>query len=289
VKAELVGHSLRRSVLDGLREVLDDAEEAVLCSAFVRRAGVHLVQPQLEALADRGRFVATSTFGGESTQTALAAIDSTGVRVRIANPSRGTFHPKVYVARRGDRIRALVGSANLTGGLITNVEAAVLLDGSIDEPVLRDAWSAAVTYWSLDAATMWQPMAAEAPDEVFPPALYTALQREIARDPVFLTVTQRRRNLVTDLVRDGLWIETDASLAKGRSAQFVPAWMLALAWEYLLAHGTLTNRHLLATDGLNVKRSSAVCGILARLPGISVASTRPVTLEVAGQRGSPAA
>jgi hypothetical protein len=196
---------LRRSILDGLREVLDDAEEAVLCSAFVRRAGVHLVQPQLRALADRGRFVATSTFGGESTQIALAAIDSTGVRVRIANPSRGTFHPKVYVGRRGDRLRALVGSANLTVGLVTNVEAAVLLDGSIDDPVLRDAWTAATTYWSLDAATtMWQPMAAEATDEVFPPALYTPLQLEVARDPVFLTVTHRRRNLVTDLVRDGL-------------------------------------------------------------------------------------
>jgi hypothetical protein len=62
--------------------------------------------------------------------------------------------------------------------------------------------------------------------------------------------------------------------------------MLALAWEYLLAHGTQTNRHLLAADGLNVKRSSAVCAILARLPGISVASTRPVTLEVASVRGS---
>jgi hypothetical protein len=210
------------------------------------------------------------------------------VRVRVANPSRGTFHPKLYVGRRSDRMRALVGSANLTAGLVTNVEAAVLLHGSVDDPVLRDAWTAAATYWSLDAATKWQPMAAEATDEVFPSALYTALQREIARDPVFLTVTHRRRNLVTDLVRDGLWIETDASLAKGRTAQFVPAWMLTLAWEYLLAHGTLTNRHLLATDGLNVKRSSAVCAVLDRLPGIAVAFTRPVRLEVAGQRDSPA-
>jgi hypothetical protein len=62
--------------------------------------------------------------------------------------------------------------------------------------------------------------------------------------------------------------------------------MLTLAWEYLLAHGTLTNRHRLATGGLNVKRSSAVCAVLARLPGIAVASTRPVTLEVASVRGN---
>jgi hypothetical protein len=84
-------------------------------------------------------------------------------------------------------------------------------------------------------------------------------------------------------------VNRDGCIAgQGPLGAFVPAWMLALAWEYLLAHGTLTNRHLLAADGLNVKRSSAVCAVLARLPGIAVASTRPVTLEVAGQRGGPA-
>jgi hypothetical protein len=30
--------------------------------------------------------------------------------------------------------------------------------------------------------------------------------------------------------------------------------MIELAWEYLLKHGELTNRFLLATAGLNVKR-----------------------------------
>ena len=47
--------------------------------------------------------------------------------------------------------------------------------------------------------------------------------------------------------------------------------MIQSAWEYLQAHGVLTNRFLLSTDGLNVKRSSFVCALLARLPGVSVA------------------
>lgn len=280
MKVTLVGHSLDRGVLDALRTVLDGADEAVLCSAFVRRAGVHLIEPQLTALADRGRLVATSTFGGASTQTALAAVAETDVLVRIANPAHGTFHPKLYVSRSGGSARALVGSANLTGGLITNVETAVLLDGRVDDPVLREAWDAARAYWSLDAASLWQPQAAEASDEVFPATLYTALTREVARDATFLTLARGQPNMITEVARDGLWIQTEASLAKGRPAQFVPAWMLTLAWESLLAHGTLTNRFLLATDGLNVKRSSAVCAILARLPGVRVTSRRPVTLAV---------
>lgn len=280
MKATLVGHSLDRPVLDGLRAVLDAPDEAVLCSAFVRRAGVHLIEPQLKALADRGRLVATSVFGGSSTQTALAAVADTDVRVRIANPARGTFHPKLYVAHSGRTARALVGSANLTGGLITNVETAILLEAPVDEPVLRDAWNTALAYWSLDAASGWQPQAAETADEVFPTTLYTALVRAVAEDPTFLTLARGRRNLVTEVARDGLWIQTDRTVQKGHDAEFVPAWMLTLAWEYLLAHGQLTNAHLLATDGLNVKRSSAVCAILGRLPGVQVASRQPVILKV---------
>jgi len=37
-----------------------------------------------------------------------------------------------------------------------------------------------------------------------------------------------------------------------------------LAWD----PWTALDRYLLATDALNVKRSSAVCAILARLPGV---------------------
>ena len=59
--------------------------------------------------------------------------------------------------------------------------------------------------------------------------------------------------------------------------------MIQVAWDYLAAHGSLTNRYLLDTDGLNVKRSSFVCALLARLPGVVVASTKPITLSL-GQR-----
>ena len=38
-------------------------------------------------------------------------------------------------------------------------------------------------------------------------------------------------------------------------SQLVEAWMIQSAWDYLQARGVLTNRFLLSTDGLNVKRS----------------------------------
>jgi hypothetical protein len=60
--------------------------------------------------------------------------------------------------------------------------------------------------------------------------------------------------------------------------------MFQLAVDQLEAHGRLTNAYLLSSDGLNVKRSSAVCAILARLPWVEVASRRPVELTRRGAR-----
>lgn len=278
MRTTLVGHSTDHSMLDAIRYTLTGAEEAILCSAFVRRAGVHLVEPQLTALADRSRLVATSTFGGPSTNEAFSALADLDTRLRVANPSRGTFHPKLYVARSRRAARALVGSANLTGGLVSNVEAAVLLEGTRDDAALREAWRAASAYWSHEASEVWSPMAAEGTQEELEGKLLAAIRDEVDRDPIFPTIATGRPNRVRDVTPTGIWVETEASVSKGRPAQLIPAWMFQLAVDHLEAHGRLTNAYLLSSEGLNVKRSSAVCAILSRLPGVEVRSRRPLEL-----------
>ena len=52
-----------------------------------------------------------------------------------------------------------------------------------------------------------------------------------------------------------------------------------LAWDHLQLHGELTNRYLVDRNGLNVKRSSAVCALLARLPGVEVVAGPTITLR----------
>jgi hypothetical protein len=265
-------------MLDALRYTLAGADEAILCSAFIRRAGVHLVEPQLTVLADQARLVATSTFGGPSTNEAFSALTNLETRLRVANPSHGTFHPKLYVARSRRGARALIGSANLTGGLVSNVETAVLLEGERDEVALRDAWRTASAYWSHEASKLWSPMAAEASEEELDRQLMAAIRDEVTRDPIFTTIATGRPNRVRDVTPTSIWVETEASAAKGRPAQLIPAWMFQLAVDHLEAHGRLTNAYLLSSEGLNVKRSSAVCAILSRLPGVEVLSRRPVEL-----------
>lgn len=57
----------------------------------------------------------------------------------VVPPTGDLFHPKVYLFRKGCRIRCVVGSPNLTNAAMSqNVEASVLLDGSSDEAALAE-------------------------------------------------------------------------------------------------------------------------------------------------------
>lgn len=265
--------------LTAVRRVLDGADEALLGVAFVERRGVNLLERQLAALGRGGRLVATTAFG-TTTGPGLETAAAFGLSVRVLNASRGTFHPKLYVARHGDRIAAAIGSANLTGGLIANVEAVAVLAGERDAPALARLWELAESWWVHDDAVDWAPGRLPAAAEVLSPELLAAIRAAVATDPVISTLSSANPNRVHDVTPDGVWVETSRSRALGRPPQLVPAWMIQIAWEWLTAHGTLANRHLLDKDGLNVKRSSFVCALLARLPGVRVLSTRPVELAL---------
>ena len=131
--------------LAAVRRVLDGADEALLGVAFVEQRGVNLLERQL-ATVGHGRLVATTAFGTTTTQ-GLQTATAGGLGVRVLNPSRGTFHPKLYVARHGDQIVAAIGSANLTGGLISNVEAVAVLSGDRAAPALARLWELAESWW----------------------------------------------------------------------------------------------------------------------------------------------
>lgn len=101
------------------------------------------------------------------------------------------------------------------------------------------------------------------------------LQLWRAGEPI-LTIADGRPNRIEGVDSSGVRLSTEASDSKGTGPQLVPAWMLNEAWAHLRNAGNLTNRYALAADGLNIKRSSAVCALLARVPGVRIASSRPV-------------
>jgi len=268
-----------QSLLRAVRATLDSADEAFLCVAFVHSRGLHLLEKELDGLKRReipARLLVTTTFQEEVSALSLAG--TLGLDVRVLNPGGGrTFHPKVYLGSRGDATKAVIGSANLTGGLATNLEAAVLLGGTrTDEPIAR-AWAWAEELWSDPRAQAWTPRAGEPVEEPFEPGLFKALRAEVKRDPVFRTLSHGRPNRVAELTPVEVLVETERSTSRTGGAEPIPAWMFNLAWDRLRTFGSLTNKEL--CDDMRVHRSAAVCAVLARIPGVERVSGREVALR----------
>jgi hypothetical protein len=265
-----------------VRRVLAGANEALLGVAFVERRGVNLVARQLRAVR-RTRLIAITVFGS-TTEQGLSGASKLGVHVRVLNRRGGTFHPKVYLGRHGDQLRPPSGTSSTFATRPPVRFAVAVLAGPARDPQLRGLWELAESWWADPAAVAWTAQGAPAVREVLEPTLLAAIQAAVATDPVVWTLGDPQRNLVHEVTEDGVWVETDKSVRKGNPPQRVDAWMIQIAWEWLLAHGWLTYRWLLADDGLNVKRSSFVCALLARLPGVRVQSRRPIKLVLDAER-----
>ena len=262
------------TLLLAVRETLAGADDALLSVAFVNEAGVSLIGRQLKA-ASRARLLCTTVFSRAGTLAALKTARRLGVVVRVLNPGGGTFHSKIFLGGTS----AVIGSANLTGGLVTNVESGVLFRGG---PVVRDARDWAEARW--EQGRPWDAKAPlKAPDgrlvrlaTTFAdhPQLYALIKAEVAKDPVFETLKSKAKNEILDVHDAGLLVATKKSPA----GQLVPAWMIIFAWQMLVARGRLENDELLNQLYPRVMRSSFVCALLARLPGVQVGPERKITL-----------
>jgi len=276
------------SLLRAVRHTLTGAERVLICTAFVKEAGIHLISRELEALRTRRqqvRLLLTTTWGS-TTSAAIERARALNVEVGVYNYGGGTFHPKVFlgIGERG-RCRAVIGSANLTGGLAANVEAGLAVEGTLRDPVLRSAWEWAELRWGEPIVEYWRPeITPTLPRaEGLEPELQAAIEVARSADPVFLTLGPRpRRNIVTQVSADAVYVETDKSRAEHGGPEPVPATMFNLAWNHLRAHGRLSNTTLL--NELRVMRSSAICAILARLPGVRRAGGGKIELVYNPQR-----
>ena len=255
-----------------LRDAIDGADDTLLCVAFVTEPGVQLLRQQLDR-SHRVRLVTTTAFG-TTTPAALLTATRLGVDIRILNPAAGTYHPKMYLARQDTISKVVIGSANLTSGLVTNIETCTISTGPTSD--LMGAWDIAERLWDHPSATPWKPT-----DDAEPvwDDLLIRLATLLPPGTEIHTLGSRPNvNRIDRVDPTGIWIETERSRQRHSGPQRVDTWMLQLAYDYLTTHGRLTNRYLLADDGLSVKRSSAVCAILAQLPEITVTNNHPIEL-----------
>ena len=121
------------------------ASQALVATAWLRRAGLAAVHAPLTAIAGCGgpvRLLVGCEFGG-TTRDAVTDAVQFGADVRVFHDidPRKTFHPKVYLAWNLRTAWLFVGSNNLTpGGVQDNYEAGLSLRATIapDLPAFGD-------------------------------------------------------------------------------------------------------------------------------------------------------
>lgn len=148
---------------DVLKAELEDEDRGWLefraAVAFVKRSGVDHVAQELTAFSARGsvRISVGVDLGGtskEGLEGLLAAVSANGGEVWVfhnADRVRPTFHPKIYLFKKGDTALVIIGSGNLTGGgLFTNYEGSIVIQLDLgddrDAALLREV-EAALDAW----------------------------------------------------------------------------------------------------------------------------------------------
>lgn len=153
-----------------IAEILKGAEEISIAIAFLKRGGANHIAPTLKrCLAAGGSveiYIGSDFFLTEpkALELLLAIREKhPAFNIQLAKRGTATFHPKVYVTRRGTKYRSLIGSANLTSGaLASNEELSISLTHNPGDPIVAQLLSTFERYkkWSrfqqLDALVLEQ-------------------------------------------------------------------------------------------------------------------------------------
>lgn len=204
MKVDFVAND-RSTVADALQEMLQDAEEVRVAVAYARETAFD----ELPALVPRRRRGPRVQFlaGVDFQLTDLAAVErlhdpprSEGKLYWILPGSlRQNFHPKLYLARRADTVRALVGSSNLTGGgLRKNLEANLRIEGAASEPVLRDLVGFHESLWNSSCAVPISPELRSTYERLRNRKL--SAERELRREPDFDRANRQFELAVSDAI-----------------------------------------------------------------------------------------
>ena len=143
----LAGNDHETAVLDLLTHQQDYTY--LISAAFARKSGVELIAPKLEHIKDDLQIL-IGIRNGTTSKQALVKLLELGVNPYVVDmaSNKRIYHPKIYAALGPDKVRCILGSANLTySGLNENVEASTDMTLSVadkDDAVFINSFNDAV-------------------------------------------------------------------------------------------------------------------------------------------------
>lgn len=132
-------------IADKLGQLICEADEIFWTVAWGTQNSLY------KALTDNSKKIRKVIFGTHFYQTdpnlLQQFVDDSHVRV-MKNDAAGTFHPKIYLFRKGEVGFAVIGSANFTnGGLNKNDEAATIIEGAFKDSFFQDVLAMVDGFW----------------------------------------------------------------------------------------------------------------------------------------------
>lgn len=125
--------SKKRSHLHELKSLIQNSEEIVLSSGWMKMCGLALLVEDIRSATERG---ASVLIYSSQRETEIDCFETLAGIVGVNHFTIGQiyFHPKLYYGRSSDSFVAILGSANITkGGLQSNEELSWLIDGRASE------------------------------------------------------------------------------------------------------------------------------------------------------------
>ena len=143
---ELVVNTSETSHSSFLNENIERADEVLIAVAFLKVSGLNEILECLTKAIKKGltiRIIAGQNLAQtepEALRTLFELFKSSKSEIRLANySSLETFHPKVFLFKKGTSAKVLVGSANLTsGGLVNNYECSLAVSCLVSDKIWID-------------------------------------------------------------------------------------------------------------------------------------------------------
>lgn len=148
MRVELLTNATENNHLNALNQLLPEADEVYMATAFLRVSGLSQLLSGIRNCLSNGGKV-TMVIGKNFAQTepeALRKLHQLSVkqgnlliRFSLGLEEHGTFHPKVFLVRKGRDADIITGSANITGGgLVSNEECSIWVQTKSTEDIYKE-------------------------------------------------------------------------------------------------------------------------------------------------------
>jgi HKD family nuclease len=140
---EIIENAGPNSLLGNLKRVLKRADRADIAVAFISVSGLNELLPSLQQIAAHGSVrILTGLYQSitdpQALRILLRAEEQSRGRLSTRISKEPKFHRKIYLARAGGQVRAIIGSSNLTkDGLSSGGELNVYLSSAANSAPMR--------------------------------------------------------------------------------------------------------------------------------------------------------